>query len=137
MPKGGVLHAHLDATVNAEAILEIALKYPAIHVRTTAQLTPTSLPDTFPEFHALPKEEWTTLPSISGGAYVPGTWVPLNNARDTFAADLGGPSGFDKWARDAMTISPAESYGTHNTTDKIWQRFGQTFDITRVSTLPQ
>ena len=119
MPKGGLLHVHLDATVNASALLRISVKHPAVHVRTAAFLSPATLADVVPEFRALPPREWTELKSISDASYNPGTWVPLQSARATFDAALGGPEGFDKWACESMTINPSEAYGTHNTTDKV------------------
>ena len=124
MPKGGLLHAHLDATVDAAALLRIALKHPAMHIRTTAVLSPATLADAVPEFRALPRGEWTELRSISDASYAPGAWVPLKSARETFDVVLGGPEGFDKWAREAMIINPSEAYGTHNTTDKVCRILG-------------
>ncbi|KAH9928471.1 Metallo-dependent hydrolase [Epithele typhae] len=131
MPKGGVLHVHLDATVDATTLLRIGLKYPAIHVRAPQRVTASSMLSTFPEFAPLPKSSWTSVASLTGPDYEPGTWVPLKSAMDVFDATLGGPEGFFKWACTGMTINPSEAYGTHNTTDKIWKRFGKTFEIQR------
>ncbi|EIW51769.1 uncharacterized protein TRAVEDRAFT_54195 [Trametes versicolor FP-101664 SS1] len=39
MHKDALLHSHLDATVNARVLLNIALKHLAIHVRTSTQFT--------------------------------------------------------------------------------------------------
>ena len=117
MPKGGLLHAHLDATVSARVLLQIALKYPAIHVRTAERLTSDTLKTVLPEFWPLRRPEWTALTSLTSDAYVPGSWVPLANARKTFA--FGGPEGFDEWVVAALTINPSEAYGTHDTTAKV------------------
>ncbi|KAI0707925.1 Metallo-dependent hydrolase [Earliella scabrosa] len=129
MPKGGLLHAHLDATVSARVLLQIALKYPAIHVRTAERLTSDTLKTVLPEFWPLRRPEWTALTSLTSDAYVPGSWVPLANARKTFA--FGGPEGFDEWVVAALTINPSEAYGTHDTTAKIWAKFGTTFAVAR------
>ncbi|RPD64538.1 Metallo-dependent hydrolase [Lentinus tigrinus ALCF2SS1-7] len=129
MPKGALLHAHLDAMVNARVLLHIALKYPAIHVRTTEKLTAGNVKATLPEFCPLPEREWTSVKSLTGSGYEPGTWVPLTSAREAFG--FGGPEGFDDWVVAALTINPSEAYVTHNTTDKIWKKFGTTFMVAR------
>lgn len=120
MPKGGLLHAHLDSTVRADVLLRLALEQPAIHVRMASpSLSASTLKTVLPEFRALPKDEWTTTVSITGAAYTASTWVPIQNARSNFGAELGGPNGFDRWVIDALMIDPSEAYGTHNTTAKV------------------
>ncbi|GJE96443.1 adenosine deaminase-like protein [Phanerochaete sordida] len=127
MPKGALLHAHLDATVNARVLLDLALKYPAIHVQTDALLTTSNLDSILPQFCPLPRSEWTEHASLTDQSYESKTWVPLSAARDTFA--FGGPEGFDRWVIGALTISPSEAYRTHNTTVKIWDKFASTFRV--------
>lgn len=117
MPKGALLHAHLDASVNAQVLLEIALKYPAIHIRTATRVSRDTLSTVLPEFRPLPAAEWTKLRSLTNEDYIPRSWVPLTNARENFA--FGGPDGFDDWVNAALTINPSEAYVTHNTTDKV------------------
>ena len=119
MPKGGVLHAHLDAMVDARVLLDLALKYPAFHVRANVSLTKETILTTLPEFYPLRESEWTTGSSLTDESYTPGSWIPLSIARETFNPDLGGPEGFDKWVIGALTINPNEAYHTHNTTDKV------------------
>ncbi|KIP06038.1 hypothetical protein PHLGIDRAFT_128511 [Phlebiopsis gigantea 11061_1 CR5-6] len=121
LPKGCLLHAHLGATVNIQVLLNIALKYPAFHVRVASPLNKTTLSTVRPEFRPLSRSAWTKLPSLTDGSYTPGTWVSLLEARGNFA--FGGAEGFDQWVLAALTISPAEAYKTHNTTSKIWDKF--------------
>ncbi|KAI0374656.1 Metallo-dependent hydrolase [Pilatotrama ljubarskyi] len=129
MPKGGLLHAHLDATVRVDVLLRLALEQPAMHVRTSELLTPSTLKTILPEFRALPKAEWTSTESLTESLYSPGSWVPIKNARNNFSLQLGGPMGFDRWVIDALMINPSEAYGTHNTTAKIWEKFQSTFIV--------
>lgn len=119
MPKGALLHAHLDATVNAEFLLELALKQPGMHLRVNMPLVASSLSENLPEFRILPKAQFSDLTSLADVSYNPGSWVSLQNARKDFPAHLGGQEGFDKWVVGSMTINPAEAYGTHNTTEKV------------------
>lgn len=119
MPKGGLLHAHLDATVRADVLLRLALKHPAMHVRTVGLVSQGSLQTVLPEFRALPKQEWTQAASITDPRYVLDTWVPLQNARNNFSEGAGGIEGFDRWVISSLMINPSEAYGTHNTTSKV------------------
>ncbi|KAI0658804.1 Metallo-dependent hydrolase [Cubamyces menziesii] len=129
MPKGGLLHAHLDATVRVDVLLDFAMQQPAMHVRVSDRLTSGTLKTILPEFRALPKQDWTTAPSLTDPSYSPGDWVPLQNARNNFSPDMDGPEGFDRWVIDALMINPSEAYGTHNTTAKIWEKFQSTFTV--------
>jgi adenosine deaminase CECR1 len=109
MPKGALLHAHLDATVNAEFVLKLALEQPALHVRTAEPISAVTLSGILPEFRALPKELFTNSEiTLTDPSYIPGTWVSVKKARDTFDSALGGPEAFDKWVVGAMTINPSE-----------------------------
>jgi len=119
MPKGALLHAHLDATVNAEFLLELAMKQPAIHVRLQQPLTTSNLTSNLPEFRALPQDQFSQAGSLTDSAYRLDSWVSLTNTRASFSKELGGPEGFDKWVIGSMTINPAEAYGTHNTITKV------------------
>lgn len=120
MPKGALLHAHLDATVNARILLDLALKQPAFHIRTLELLTPTSVLTVLPQFQPLSTAEatQTTARSLTDPNYQPNEWVPLTAARDNFDAALGGPEGFDMWVLGTLMINPREAYETHNTVDK-------------------
>ena len=126
MPKGALLHAHFDATVNTKWLLERALQYPQIHVRAPAQVTSTSIGSILPEFRPRPHSTALSSPesgNLTSSAYTPGGWVPLAHARQSFSSEMGGPEGFDKWALDLMMINPAEAYGTHNTVTKVLTSF--------------
>lgn len=121
MPKGALLHAHLDATVNTSILLKLAIAQPAMHVRASAVLTSLTLKTVLPEFRPFPQAEWSTddALSLTDEKYVPGTWISIQTARKNFATQLGGAEGFDQWVIAALTVNPAEAYGTHNTVKKV------------------
>ncbi|KII89146.1 hypothetical protein PLICRDRAFT_175374 [Plicaturopsis crispa FD-325 SS-3] len=129
MPKGGLLHVHLDATVDAKFLLQLALEQPAIHVRAPHAINAATLGETLPEFRALPQAEFSDVATLSDASYAGNQWVSLRNARDSFDPALGGPKAFDAWVIGALTINPNEAYHTHNTIDKvwIWTKFTSTF----------
>ncbi|KAF8511122.1 hypothetical protein BU17DRAFT_54841 [Hysterangium stoloniferum] len=124
MPKGAMLHAHLDATVDVSLVLKIALEHPAIHVRSSTYLSVDEATRQLPEFRALPVSEYGTSADIASSTYVPDSWIPFKEARQ--ACSLGIEA-FDQWVIQAMTISPTEAYKTHSTVTKIWQKFTSTF----------
>ena len=119
MPKGGLLHAHLDATVNAATLLKLALQQAAIHVRVENVLDSSTISNTLPEFRALPQDQFSDASSLTGHSYAPNTWVSIQQARDNFAPALGGTQGFEQWVLNALMINPSEAYGTHNTISKV------------------
>jgi adenosine deaminase CECR1 len=122
MPKGALLHAHLDATVNAVFLLKLALEHPSVHVRASNAVNELNFASTLPEFRALPPDQSTNDTATSGltdATYCPNSWIPLQKAREMFDPNLGGSEGFDKWVIAAMMINPAEAYGTHNTVTKV------------------
>lgn len=117
---GGLLHVHLDATVDAKFLLKQGLSYPCMHIRAPKPFNASNISTMFPEFCARREEDWSSDTSgLTDPAYSAGTWIPLQTARNTFDPALGGPDGFDRWVLGAMTINPAEAYGTHNTVPKV------------------
>ncbi|CAE6470123.1 unnamed protein product [Rhizoctonia solani] len=128
MPKGGLLHVHIQGVGDAKFLLQTTLKYPQIHVRVCSAASQSGLPP--PQFKPFSPDmcaKYTNVPSLTSPEYVPGSWVPLHKARNEFA--YGGPEGFDKWVVGAMTISPKEAYVDFNTSAKIWERFTSTFGV--------
>lgn len=121
MPKGALLHAHLDATVDIHFLLKRVLEQDAMYVRASTPLTTLSpTANVLPEFSPLPKSEVKLSPvlSLTDPSYG-GGWIPVNVAREAFSQKLGGPEGFDKWYVSSTTINPAEAYGTHRTVNKV------------------
>lgn len=120
MPKGALLHSHLDGTVNQKVLLQFALEQPAIHVSASQPLTASNIRSTQPIFKALPANQYTQgEAALTNASYVGDSWVDARKARETFDPQLGGPQGFDDWIIGALTINPGEAYKTHNTVPKV------------------
>jgi adenosine deaminase CECR1 len=117
MPKGALLHIHLDATVDHKYLLELALNESSLHVRTPYVVTATNSATTQPEFRPFKEVQLSHYASVTDATYPGNIWVPLHKARSTFT--LGGREGFDRWVIGAMSINPAEAYGTHNSVTKV------------------
>ena len=121
MPKGALLHAHLDATVDVNFLLNRILEQEALYVRASAPLTTLSpAANVLPDFSPFAKSEVKLSPiqSVTDPSY-DGGWIPVKVAREAFSPGLGGPEGFDKWFVASTTINPAEAYGTHKTVTKV------------------
>ncbi|KAH7337223.1 hypothetical protein B0J17DRAFT_666763 [Rhizoctonia solani] len=129
LPKGGLLHGHMDAMCDAKFLYQTALEFPQMHIRVGSVITPSStLP--LPQFKPLAADlclQYTNAPSPTSSQYVPGSWVPLHKARNEFA--YGGPEAFDTWVIGTMMINPKEAYVDYNTSVKIWEKFGSTFRV--------
>lgn len=119
MPKGALLHCHLDATVNAVVLLKLALEQPALHLCVQERVTAANIRSILPTFRALPRDNYSEAPGITQESYAAGSWVSLKNARENFALELGGSEGFDSWVIGSMMINPTEAYVTHNTFTKV------------------
>ncbi|KAG9099494.1 hypothetical protein FRC06_005208 [Ceratobasidium sp. 370] len=131
MPKGGLLHAHLDAMCDASYLLQLALEYPRIHIRTVSGLN-ASAP--FPTPNILPLSDMLTQQTANNSLltspdYVPNSWVGLQRARGGFPAELGGAGGFDQWIVNSLRFNSEEAYVQYNTTTKIWSKFDETFPV--------
>ncbi|KAG8861949.1 hypothetical protein FRB96_002392 [Tulasnella sp. 330] len=133
LPKGALLHAHMDAMCDARFLLKEALKHDQMHVRTSTVISADSLINTPPVFSALPLRhtEGVSSLTLSHPEYIGGDWVPIQRARDGFPVELGGPEGFDRWVISTLMIDPKEAYEKYNTSKKIWGKFGSTFNIAR------
>ncbi|KAG1814900.1 Metallo-dependent hydrolase [Suillus variegatus] len=131
MPKGGLLHLHQNASVEARTVLDLALGHPAIHIRVPGPLDAASLETVLPKIQPIPVEQYPAADAIGiTDLLYTGGWVPINKARELFDPALGGPAGFDKWVLSAFVINPSDAFKTYNTPMKIWLKFGSTFAVT-------
>lgn len=120
MPKGGLLHLHQNASVEARTVLDLALGHPAIHIRVPGPLDAASLETVLPNIQPIPVEQYPAADAIGiTDLLYTGGWVPINKARELFDPALGGPAGFDKWVLSAFVINPSDAFKTYNTPMKV------------------
>jgi adenosine deaminase CECR1 len=131
MPKGALLHAHLDLTVGAKTLLDIALRYPAVHVSSPECITPANMVSIQPNLRPITANQNAAVTSLTDRAYRPDSWIPLAVARERFDPALGGPEGFDRWLTSKMSINPSDAYITHNNNIRIWDVFRSAVTLTR------
>lgn len=99
MPKGAILHCHMDATVDANWLIKQSYDEPNLYMRAEKPLTThASLYSTQATFRLLPEKEGTEADGglrraapgcddIYSPTYQPDTWVRLSKARQTFPYD--------------------------------------------------
>ncbi|KAL8278587.1 hypothetical protein RQP46_009079 [Phenoliferia psychrophenolica] len=126
MPKGAILHCHLDAMNDPHALLRLAFKHASLCIAATA---PLSTPGAVISFKTLPKSDnhldsSTTHVSLFSADYAPGTLVPVAVARPAYP---GGPDAFDKFVVSKLVVTP-DSVGWSPT--EVWAHFGSTFMVT-------
>ncbi|KDN36304.1 hypothetical protein RSAG8_10926, partial [Rhizoctonia solani AG-8 WAC10335] len=114
LPKGGLLRGHSNTMCDVEFIYNLALEYPAIHIRVNSRIT-AGTPFPLPEFKPLSPDlvtENAEKPSLTSADYVLGTWVPLSKARNEFLH--GGWEAFDKWIIGWLLPSVDQGSSTTN-----------------------
>lgn len=125
MPKGALLHAHFDAMVDFDWLIETLLSTPGMHMFCSHDLsTPTKR-----EVGAL-KFKWLKAPSSGTSLwtpeYVSGKKIPVNEAADSFP---GGRKAFVSWLKDRFTITHSESIEHHHGVNAVWRKFTSIFTI--------
>ncbi|KAK0385009.1 hypothetical protein NLU13_7487 [Sarocladium strictum] len=125
MPKGCLLHAHLDATVEFDFVLEELLKMPNMHMSSDRPLdTPEALENGFPKFRYRHKE--VTDGSIWDKDYTPEKFILLTKCADDFP---GGRAAFLKWLKGRCVLSLSDSHEQHHGIDAIWEKFAKCFVV--------
>lgn len=124
MPKGGLLHAHLDAMVDLESLIDLTLKTPGMHISASEPLTSENAlnnADVSVRFRKPTPEK----PSIWTSEYQAKTYVPLVAAADSFTP--GGRLGFISWLKSRCVLSPLDGIEQHHGQAEIWRKFARCF----------
>ncbi|KAK6950856.1 hypothetical protein Daesc_007384 [Daldinia eschscholtzii] len=126
MPKGALLHAHMDAMVDFDYLFQVLFATPGMHLAADQPLTTEKEREaarlTF-RFFKNPR----TGGNLWSPEYKSDTFVPLTQAADAFPE--GGKAGFTKWLYGRCTISRTDAVSQHHGVDHIWQKFGKCFRV--------
>ncbi|PON22481.1 adenosine deaminase [Trichoderma gamsii] len=126
MPKGCLLHAHMDAMVDFDFILDQLLKTPGMHMSSDVSLkTHEARENAIFRFRFRNKE--LVNGSIWDEAYEPGSFLLLTKVADEFPE--GGRPGFLKWLKSRCTLSLVDSHEQHHGIDAIWEKFAKCFVV--------
>lgn len=126
MPKGALLHCHLEAMVDLEWLFATALKTEGLHISAPGPLHNEEARDIhLPSFKYC---KTTTGPtSIWTESYEPNTWISLPDAAKSFPH--GGEPGFLKYLIARCSITPEESLRHHYGPNDVWAKFIKCFRI--------
>ncbi|KAF2796110.1 Metallo-dependent hydrolase [Melanomma pulvis-pyrius CBS 109.77] len=127
MPKGALLHCHLEAMVDLDWALEEAFALDGVCITSDGPLSSpierlkTGFSFTYSTTAA--KERV----SIWADTYAPNTPIPITTAADSFSD--GGRKGFIEWIRSRTTITSEEHLKHHEGPNEAWRKFLSCFPI--------
>jgi adenosine deaminase CECR1 len=127
MPKGALLHCHLEAMVDLDWALEEAFKLPGVCIISAGPLSSpaerlkTGFSFTYSKIAA--KDDV----SVWSDSYKPNTPVLLTTAADSFSD--GARTGFVDWIRSRTTITSEEHLKHHEGPNEAWRKFLSCFPI--------
>ncbi|KAH0337984.1 Metallo-dependent hydrolase, partial [Aureobasidium melanogenum] len=127
MPKGALLHCHLEAMVNMDWLIEEAFNVKGMHIQAGQPLDSEDAQSTVPFVFKWLKNRSAESSSIWDKSYAVGQWIPIDTAADAFPH--GGRKGFEKWLKERITITLDESVQHMHGPNDIWRKFQSCFGI--------
>ena len=127
MPKGAILHCHMDAMIDAEWLITQALATDGIAIRANRALDGNEAREKASIQFQYIKYPSTTMVPIWTQGYEANSFTSVTAAARDFPD--GGLDDFKAWLMSRMTISTEESLGHHQGVDAVWQKFTSCFPI--------
>jgi adenosine deaminase CECR1 len=126
MPKGALLHCHVEAMVDLDWALEEAFKTEGMCVIADGPIT-TEQQRRKTGFSFVYSKTAKDSSSIWSEDYAANTPIPLNVLAAKFPD--GGKKGFIEWIRSRVTITAAEHLSHHEGPNEAWRKFMSCFPI--------
>jgi adenosine deaminase CECR1 len=130
MPKGSLLHAHMDAMFDIGFLIDLAFSTPGIHISAPkALVTETDwewAPVSF-RYSSQPLEASEDKSSIWTEKYEGSSLISIQKAASSFPK--GGEKGFREWLFNRCVLLPEHAYNHHHGVDAIWSHFTKTFPV--------
>ena len=128
MPKGALLHCHLEAMGDLDWLIEEALDTEGMCISAASPLvTDQALAKGIFLFQYVSKAENADAVSLWSDSYQPDTWVSITSAADSFPS--GGRKGFKEWFKSRVTITSKESLQHHFGPNDVWRKFTSCFPL--------
>ncbi|KAL2855008.1 hypothetical protein BJY01DRAFT_204806 [Aspergillus pseudoustus] len=124
MPKGCLLHAHMEAMIDIDWLIDQALELPGFFISSPAPLAPGECSKWSEPFDFLyrpdaSQDQGAGL-NIWETGYTPDQHVPIVYAAESYP---GGIEAFKAWAISRMTINEEEALEHHHGIADIWKKF--------------
>lgn len=126
MPKGALLHCHLEAMVDLDWALEEAFNTEGVCIVADGPVTDDKTRRKT-GFSFTYYKDANGDASIWNDNYTAHTPVPLNQAADAFPD--GGKKAFIEWIRSRVTITHSEHLSHHEGPNEVWRKFISCFPI--------
>ncbi|KAK5987176.1 Adenosine deaminase 2-A-like protein [Cladobotryum mycophilum] len=126
MPKGCLLHAHMDAMVDFDFLIDELLKTPGMHMSSNQSLGSQDARDNA-QLSFRYRHTENVDGSIWNEKYEPGSFLLLTKMADEFPD--GGRSGFFQWLKSRCTLALTDSHEQHHGVDAIWEKFARCFVV--------
>ncbi len=124
MPKGALLHAHLEAMVDFDYLIRELLTLPNVHMASDRPLAdPEAREQGAVTFRYRAKER--VEGSVWAGDYKKNKFLLLTKMADEFPD--GGREGFVRWLAGRCTLHPRDAQHQHHGVDAIWAKFQDCF----------
>ncbi|RDA88623.1 hypothetical protein CP532_5829 [Ophiocordyceps camponoti-leonardi (nom. inval.)] len=120
MPKGCLLHAHMDAMVDFDFLLDELLATPGMHMASDRSICSSAAREEACLFFRY-RAESRTGGSVWDEAYQPNEFLLLTHLADSFPE--GGRKGFLAWLKSRCMLSLADCHEHHLGIDAIWAKF--------------
>lgn len=127
MPKGALLHAHFDAMIDLDWLIEQVLSTDGMAIQADKGLVTVESRASGHVSFRYKKITPTHPNSIWDEEYDPNKMVPLKLAAANFPE--GGLQGFKAWLKGRCTITLEESLDHHHGLDAVWEKFKSCFPI--------
>ena len=127
MPKGALLHCHMDAMIEVDWLIEQALNTEGMAVMADQALSTIEARKKGAVIFQYAKATGADAASIWYENYEANRPVPAALAADSFPE--AGRTGFKAWLKSRMTITLEESIDHHHGVDAVWQKFHSCFPI--------